>query len=450
MAQRPPAVSAWSPVVDRSGPPASLPTVALVAWGDRFEDFYGKLGITLDDFRDRPVGSWMFNYVEALRLAGVRTVLFYASAHVREPTRFRHRPTGTAVCVLPSPRLHQKARGLQDRYWPGSPAMRTVSSYLSTPLRPLARELRRERCAVVLCQDYDHPRFDICVPLGRVLGLPVFATFQGAKRTMGPVEYRLRRAALHACDGLIIGAGRERERVQARFGVPTAKVAHISNPVDVDRWRPVDRGRARARLGIPADVRVVSWHGRVELLRKGLDVLLEAWERVCDARPDAPLLLLLLGTGGDADALRRRLAGFPYDNIRWVDRYVHDRGQLVEFLSAADVYAFPSRHEGFAVAPLEAMACGLPVVAADAPGVSDLLEDGEGSGGIVVPRGDADALAGGLGGLLDDARRSRRLGALARQHVERRFSLGTIGAALRRFLLDEATSAGPTDRAAPA
>jgi glycosyltransferase involved in cell wall biosynthesis len=56
-----------------------------------------------------------------------------------------------------------------------------------------------------------------------------------------------------------------------------------------------------------------------------------------------------------------------------------------QYLSVADVYVFPSRHEGFPVAPLEAMACGLPIVAAYAPGICDILSEGEESGGLVVP-----------------------------------------------------------------
>jgi glycosyltransferase involved in cell wall biosynthesis len=439
----PATVNAESPRDDAPRQPVAQPTVALVAWGDRFEDFYGRLGVTLDDFRERLVGDWMFNYVEALRCVGVRTVLFFASAHVQAPTRFLHRPTGTTVCVLPSPRIHQQARGLQDRFWPDSTTMLTVSSYLSTPLRLLARELRRQRCDVILCQDYEYPRFDLCVPLGRLLQLPVFATFQGAARTVGPVEYGLRRLALRASAGLIIGARSERARVQARYRVPAARLAPIPNPVDVGAWRAVDRAQARTSLGIPAEARVVGWHGRVELLRKGLDVLLEAWKRVSDARPAAPLLLVLVGTGRDAGELRRRLEAFRFDNVRWVDRYVHDRGLLARYLSAADVYAFPSRHEGFAVATLEAMACGLPVVAADAPGAADLLEGGERSGGILVPRADAGAFAAALGCLLDDEQRSRRLGTRARHQVEQRFSLEKVGAELRELLVGRRAALDP-------
>jgi starch synthase len=80
------------------------------------------------------------------------------------------------------------------------------------------------------------------------------------------------------------------------------------------------------------------------------------------------------------------------------------------------------------------MACGLPIVAASAPGICDILNDGEESGGIVVPIGDAVALAGVLGRLLDDAFESRALGARARLRAERGFSLETVGVQLHEFL----------------
>ena len=63
------------------------------------------------------------------------------------------------------------------------------------------------------------------------------------------------------------------------------------------------------------------------------------------------------------------------------------------------------------MATLEAMACGLAVVGGRRPGASDLLEEEERASAIMVPRGDADALASALGGLLDEAHEPRRLGA---------------------------------------
>jgi len=88
------------------------------------------------------------------------------------------------------------------------------------------------------------------------------------------------------------------------------------------------------------------------------------------------------------------------------------------------------------------MACGLPVVAADVPGAADLLEEGERSGGILVPRADAGALAGALGRLLDNEQWSRQLGERARRRVEQRFSLETVGAELRDFIAGHGALSG--------
>jgi len=106
-------------------------------------------------------------------------------------------------------------------------------------------------------------------------------------------------------------------------------------------------------------------------------------------------------------------------------------------LSAADVYVFPSRHEGFAVAPLEAMACGLPLIASDIPCVRDILEDGAESGGLIVQRDDVDAFATALGQLLDDEKLCRQMGKKARLSVEERFSTAAVGTQLSAFLFPE-------------
>jgi starch synthase len=105
------------------------------------------------------------------------------------------------------------------------------------------------------------------------------------------------------------------------------------------------------------------------------------------------------------------------------------------YLSAADVYTLPSRHEGFPVAPIEAMSCSLPIVATDAPGVPDILPDGELSGGIIVPREDSTALAQALGSILDNPTWGQELGKRARDRAETAFSLEAIGQQLREFLL---------------
>jgi starch synthase len=330
-----------------------------------------------------------------------------------------------------------KVRGL--RHWICA-MQRAVAPYLATPLIPLAWELRRERCDAVLCQEYEYARFDVCVALGKFLGLPVFATFQGGDWQCSPIERFLRPLTLKACAGLIVGAQTEGKRVRSRYGVSDSRIALVFNPLDLAMWETLDRGVVRESLGIPSSTRVVVWHGRVDTHRKGLDILLDAWQRVAAERNGADLRLILLGTGNDADQLRQHLSTMPCEGVVWVDEYVLDRSVIRRYLYAADVYALPSRHEGFPVALLEAMACGLPVVSTDVSGVPDILEGGKDTAGIIVERDNAAALASALGSLLDDPIRCRAMGACALQRVRARFSLETIGLQLRTFFASRMVS----------
>jgi glycosyltransferase involved in cell wall biosynthesis len=410
-------------------------TIGLLPGSDRFEDFFDKIGVSLETFRDEFTGGWLFNYVRALRLVGVRTVLLFASARVEGAVHFTHADTGVAVWVLPSPRLHKKVQRVQRRFFPESDALAAAASYLATPSWTLARVLRHERCDAIVCQEYEHARFDTCVLLGRLLGLPVFATYQGANQTKTPIERPIRRFSLGRCAGLIIASQAEIARVKGAYGVPSQKIGAIPNPVEVVALEAPERHATRTKLGIGRDTRVVAWHGRVQIDKKGLDVLLDAWDHICSERPDGDILLLLVGTGRDAEVLRHRVASNP--RVLWIDRYVFGRRELWSYLLAADLYAIPSRREGFAVAVLEAMACGLPVVASDVPGVAEVIPRGEADGGIVVPREDASALAGALLRLLEDPELRQRFGDVARRRIEREFSLEVIGPRLRRFLFPD-------------
>lgn len=210
----------------------------------------------------------------------------------------------------------------------------------------------------------------------------------------------------------------------------------IPNPLDCDEWRPVDRTNARAELGLPADAFIVVNHGRTDIGRKGLDVLVEAWKQFALRRPDARAYLI--GSGQDHAAFARLLQERAPDRLTWISSYVTDRPQMRRWLSAADAYLTTSRVEGMPVAPLEAMACGLPVVSSDAHGLPDIFAAGEEHGGIIAAREDAGAIVTALERLASDPNHRSRLGDAARRRVEKHFSIPAVGAALSRFLRENA------------
>src|SRR2546421_734069 len=122
----------------------------------------------------------------ALRRAGVRTVIVCVSGRVEERASYLHRPSGATVVALRAPRPYRLLRrwmvnpygrtagqtfgSLRGARLPAAPLLavaKEVAPYLSTPVTALAREVRRQACSAVLCQEYEFPRFDVCVALGR-------------------------------------------------------------------------------------------------------------------------------------------------------------------------------------------------------------------------------------------------------------------------------------------
>ncbi|HEY1297695.1 MAG TPA: glycosyltransferase, partial [Chloroflexota bacterium] len=115
------------------------------------------------------------------------------------------------------------------------------------------------------------------------------------------------------------------------------------------------------------------------------------------------------------------------DSVRFAGR-LHD-DQLLDAYAAADVFALPSSSEAQGIVALEAMACGLPVVASAVGGLLGTIEDRH--TGLLVASGDAEALAAGLADLLTSPARRETMGKAARQAVESRFTWSHAVAATR-------------------
>jgi glycosyltransferase involved in cell wall biosynthesis len=439
------------------------PTLAILPWGLVFEDYLDPLGLTLDEFMSEITGGWLFNYVSALGASGIDSTIVLVSAEARSARQGIHSPSGARYVVVPAPArlrwmrpllVKRKISGAGPATAPSSepaaaPRRRTWARLLFwdslrrflTPTHALAQVIRSLGCQGILCQEYEDVRFDVCVGIGRALGVPVFATFQGGVPRPGTRPTPMRRRAMRSCAGVIVGPAVEAERVRNEYGLEEQRIGRIPNPVERAGEDLPTRAEARAALGLPAGVQVIGWHGRVARWAKGLDLLVEAWRRL-DVPPDRARLLLV-GSGQDAEWLTAEIGPeIESGSIVWIDRYVRRREELFFYLGACDVYAFPSRHEGFPVAPLEAMALGLPVVAGDASGVGEILEVPERDGGIRVPGEDAGALAAAIQVLVDDPERADQLGRAARRRVEEHFSISGIGRRLGRWLGDRGFPGG--------
>ncbi|MEU1461614.1 glycosyltransferase [Streptomyces sp. NPDC005727] len=191
-----------------------------------------------------------------------------------------------------------------------------------------------------------------------------------------------------------------------------ASYAVIPNGVDTARFSPAPAATAPAapcRTALPPDLDpsapLVVCVGRL-CRQKGQDVLLRAWEQVRRTAPDARLVLV--GDGPDRDALRARahpsvhFAGAVDDTVPWY--------------RAADLVVLPSRWEGMALAPLEALACGRPVVLTDVDGARESLPPAL-TPHCLVPAADPVALAAAVTALLADAPLRAALADQGRRHV---------------------------------
>ncbi len=175
-------------------------------------------------------------------------------------------------------------------------------------------------------------------------------------------------------------------------------------------------------------------------VRKGLSFLLEAVARLRAERPD--VRLTVVGDGPErAEAEATAQAAGIGDRVQFTG--YQSSAQVAEWLSRADVFVLPSLAEGVPIVLMEAMAAGVPVVATNVGGTSELVVDGE--NGFLVPPTVTDALVSRIGQLLDDPELRGRLGRAGRETVVRDFSLERNTARLRDLLASAVAGEGTTE-----
>lgn len=261
-------------------------------------------------------------------------------------------------------------------------------------------------------------------------GFP-FHEFQAAARRQGYIQIE-RRLGRITDVALCVGTGVAVEAVRRRLIAPerVRTIGVVADGADQAAARPppaaARRRRARAELGLPADATVVGAVGRLTY-QKAPDDFLAALRAL--GRPG--VTGVWIGDGELAGQVAARAASLPGSQVLLAGQ----RSNVPDLLPAFDVFALPSRYEGLPTVVVEAMVCGIPVVATAVNAVGDVVIPGE--TGLLVPPGRPELLAEAVGFLLDTPAAAARMAATARSRLGTRF-----GEQALRYALVAAYSGG--------
>jgi glycosyltransferase involved in cell wall biosynthesis len=205
------------------------------------------------------------------------------------------------------------------------------------------------------------------------------------------------------------------ERQWLTLGVPPSKMIRMASGVDANHFR-AGPAEPRVEASLPPRPRVV-FTGRLHP-QKNLGMLLEAWPAVVQASAAS---LVLVGDGEERDDLARRAESLG------LAAQVHFAGKVddpAEYLRAADAFVLPSVAEGMSNSLLEAMSTGLPCLASNIGGNTDLL--GRGEAGLLLPADDPTAWSEAIIRVVTDGDFARTIGLAARRRIELDFSLDAV------------------------
>ena len=308
--------------------------------------------------------------------------------------------------------------------------------YMEDFARNMLSFCRRER----LRYDILHANFwtsgIVAMRLKQSLGVPFVITFHALGRVRRihqgesdhfPEERPLwEERIIAAADGVIAECPQDRDDLMTLYGADSEKIRVIPCGFDSSELWPVDKRLARRELGLPLDQYVVLQLGRL-VPRKGVDNVIRAIARL---RRDHNVPALLIIVGGESDRpcplatpeIDRLQAIAAEEGVSdWV-RFVGRRGRHVlrYYYSAADVFVTTPWYEPFGITPVEAMACGTPVIGARVGGIKSTVRHGR--SGLLVPPNDPPALAESLELLYREPPLAQAFGAAGRARANRHFT----------------------------
>lgn len=308
-------------------------------------------------------------------------------------------PAEEQVDGLPVRRFVFRVPVLGVRQWLGGTLLAPPTTVAA------ARAVRRAAAAIVHVQCVSSTAY-YAMRVARRLRLPLVVSLQGeltmdAGRIFQRFEFarRLMRDALGSADAITACSRQTLEEARAFFGRDFAAPSRVV----YNGIRLADFAGAAPRASDRPYVFAIGRH----VPQKGFDVLLRAFAAAGHVGHD----LAIAGDGPEHASLRALADELGVaSRVRWAGRV--DHAEAVRWFAGASLFVLPSRHEPMGIVNLEAMACGLPVIASRVGGVPELVRDGE--EGLLVPAEDVAALAAALRRLCGEEALRRRLGEAGR------------------------------------
>jgi N-acetyl-alpha-D-glucosaminyl L-malate synthase BshA len=222
--------------------------------------------------------------------------------------------------------------------------------------------------------------------------------------------------SIEQSDGVTAVSNSLAEATRRQLGV-RREIAVIPNFIDCSLYRRRPDQRLRQRFAEDEATKLVIHVSNFRPVKR-IDAVMEVFARISQ---QIPAQLLLVGDGPEqstASRLSRELG------IEGRTHLLGAQELVIPLLSAADVFLLPSAQESFGLAALEAMACGVPVVASNVGGLPEVIEDGE--SGFLHPPDDLDAMAASAVALLRDPALHARVRRAAVAHVRREFCANRV------------------------
>ncbi len=215
----------------------------------------------------------------------------------------------------------------------------------------------------------------------------------------------------------IITVSKETKKYVLKLGADKSKATVIYNGVDTDTFHPMNKGKSRKKLCLPQKRNIIFSLRRL-VYKNGLDTLIESIPLLTKEHPS--LLIVVAGKGPSRKLIEDRVKELGIDTNIKLTGFVPDR-LLPVYYNAADCFILPSASgEGLPLVLLEAMACGLSVIATAVGGTPEIIQHMK--NGVLVPPRNPEAMAEALSKILSEEGLRIPMGEEARRIVEDKFT----------------------------